>query len=242
MDFMWSQFDGGHVTGAAKAAKGATPPCIPRSSVAMALAEARHHNAPRGQMTVRAEATYDALRSQRDSVARDTEFFSLYEDELGGTLPDRLACVRPHVHTLEHVADVCPSVQTLDASVPQMGKELLDVFRLLDTVLPEQVIDVPKISQDSIQLRLVDRDHRLPQVAVQLVEVRTVLSVALLKQQIAEQTIDIPVLLSLTLGRQPHPQFRVMRQRKGFFAFSPDFKKVRSPPRVRVRGCTGPSS
>ena len=89
-------------------------------------------------------------------------------------------------HSLEHVADVCPSVHTLDAPVPQMGKELLDVFRLLHTVLPVQVIDVPMISQDSVQQRLVDRDHRLPQMAEQLVEVPTVLSLALLQHQIAE--------------------------------------------------------
>ena len=60
-------------------------------SVVMALAEARHHTAPRGLKTARAEATYDALRSQRTSVAGDTEFFSLYEEELGGTRLDRLA-------------------------------------------------------------------------------------------------------------------------------------------------------
>ena len=93
-------------------------------------------------------------------MAGDTEFFSLYEEELGGTRPDRLAVVRPQVrfqrHTLEHVADVCPSVQTLG------------------TMLSEQVIDVPKISQDSIQQRLVDLDFRHPQVADKLVEVPTV--------------------------------------------------------------------
>ena len=64
-------------------------------SVVMALAEARHHTALRSQKTARAEATYDALRSQTTSVAGDTEFFSLYEDELGGTRPDRLFGVRP---------------------------------------------------------------------------------------------------------------------------------------------------
>ena len=52
---------------------------------------------------------------------------------------------------------------------------------------------MPKISQDRIQQRLVDRDHRLPQLAEQLVEVPTVLSLALLQQQLAEQTVDIPV-------------------------------------------------
>ena len=120
------------------------------------------HTAHGDRTTARAEATYDALRSQRKSVAGDTGFFSLYEEELGGTRPDRLAGVRPQVrvqrHTLEHVADVCPSVQTLD------------------TMLSEQVIDVTKISQDSIQQRLVDRDFRHPQMAEQLVEVPTVLS------------------------------------------------------------------
>ena len=66
-----------------------------RMSVAMALAAATHHSAQRGewrvlheaargQRTPSAEATYDALRSQTTSVAGDTEFFSLYEEELGG--------------------------------------------------------------------------------------------------------------------------------------------------------------
>ena len=67
----------------------------------MALAAATHHSAQRGewrdlheaprrQRTASAEATYDALRSQTTSVAGDTDFFSLYEEELGGTRPDRL--------------------------------------------------------------------------------------------------------------------------------------------------------
>ena len=72
----------------------------------MAPAAATHHSsqrgewrdlyeAPRGQRTASAEATYDALRSQTTSVAGDTEFFSLYAEELGGTRPDRLYEVRP---------------------------------------------------------------------------------------------------------------------------------------------------
>ena len=52
-----------------------------------------------------------------------------------------------------------------------MGNELLDVFKL---VLPEQVTDVPQISQDSIQQRLVDRDLGHTQPAEQLVEVPTI--------------------------------------------------------------------
>ena len=65
----------------------------------MALAAALHHsrdvgpvtyNALRSQKTARAEATNTAPRSQTTSVAGDTEFFSLFEEELGGTRPDRL--------------------------------------------------------------------------------------------------------------------------------------------------------
>ena len=62
---------------------------------------------------------------------------------------------------MERVADV----QVLDALVPQKGNQLLEVFRHLDSALPEQVIDVPKISHYSIQRRLVDRDLRHPQMA-----------------------------------------------------------------------------
>ena len=72
------------------------------------------------------------------------------------------------------MADVCPFVHVLDALVPQMGNQLLEVFRHLDSALSEQVIDVPKISHYSVQQRLVDRDLRHPQMAGQLVEVPTV--------------------------------------------------------------------
>ena len=50
----------------------------------MALAAALHHSRDVGPVT------YNALRSQMSSVAGDTEFFSLYEEELGGTRLDRL--------------------------------------------------------------------------------------------------------------------------------------------------------
>ena len=89
---MWSQFDGEHVVEAARRRRERRLRAYlkhARMSVAMALAEARHHTAPRRQTTARAEATNDVPRSQTTSVARDTEFFSLYEEELGGTRPDR---------------------------------------------------------------------------------------------------------------------------------------------------------
>ena len=95
---------------------------------------------------------------------------------------------------MEHEDVICPLVQILDAPVPQLGEQLVDFFRSLDTQLPvEQVIDVPKIYDDSIQPRIVDCDLRCPQIVEQLVEVPTLLSFASLQQQTAEHIVDIPV-------------------------------------------------
>ena len=92
----------------------------------MALAEANHHSAPRRQTTARAEAANNALRSQRNSVAVDTELFSLYEDELEETRPDRLAGVRPKERvsqqTLEQMVDSLPGLSILDAPVPPFSR------------------------------------------------------------------------------------------------------------------------
>ena len=65
----------------------------------MALAAALHHSRDVGSVT------YNALRNQRTSVAGETEFFSLYEEELGGTRPERLAGVRPQVRVLQHIVE-----------------------------------------------------------------------------------------------------------------------------------------
>ena len=85
-------------------------------------------------------------------------------------------------------------MQILDAPVPQMGEQLVYFFKVLDTKLPvEQVIDVPEISDDIVQSRMVVLDLRFPQNAEQLVEVRTVLFFASLQQQTAEHIVNIPV-------------------------------------------------
>ena len=61
--------------------------------------------------------------------------------------------------------------------VPQKGEELADILTLVDTQTPvEQVIAVPKISNDSIQPRLVHCDLRRREIAEQLVEVPTAFS------------------------------------------------------------------
>ena len=84
----------------------------------LALAAALHHS-----RDVR-PVTYNAPRSQTTSVAGNTEFFSLYEEELGGTRPDWLFEVRPQGRdqrrTLEQFVDSSLVVPSLDVPVPQM--------------------------------------------------------------------------------------------------------------------------
>ena len=126
------------------------------------------------------------LRSEHPtSQTASTEYFSIDVEDVpaAGLRPGPVLDPRPQErvpqHTVEHEDAICPFVQILDAPVPQTGEELVHFFRSLDTQLPvEQVIDVPKISDDSIQPRLVDRDLRFPQTVEQLVEVPTILSFA----------------------------------------------------------------
>ena len=87
--------------------------------------------------------------------------------------------------------EVLPYVQILDVPVPQLGGELMEFMQKHDTVLSEQVIEVPKISLDKVpRHRMVDLAHP-PEMAEQLVEVPTIISYSTL--QTIEQTMDIPV-------------------------------------------------
>ena len=74
-------------------------------------------------------------------------------------------------HTAEQMIEsfVPVPVLDLDAPVPQIVDQLVDVLKLFDTAIPEQVIAVPKIPLDSIPHRAVFE----PQLADQLVEVPT---------------------------------------------------------------------
>ena len=150
----------------------------------MALAEARHHT-PRGQTTARAEATYDALRSQTTSVAGDTEFFSLYEEELGGTRLDWLFEVRPQDRDQRRTVE-----QIVDNTLIVSSNQLVEVCRQLDTHIPEQAIEVPKNSSSSRHSRR-RRVRFAQQTAEQLVEVPTIVSYSSLRV-LVEQNIDIP--------------------------------------------------
>ena len=159
-----------------------------QQSIAAALATFQHHSS-RGQRKAKAgeeesETKYTA--KFRTTPPPQPELFQLFEEEPGGLRPTGLVEPRgpqePR-HTVEQMADVAPMVQILDAPVPQMVDQLVDVLKLFDNSVPEQVIDVPKISQDAIPQRTVLCE---PQLAEQLVEVPTV-------PFFVEQTVDIPV-------------------------------------------------
>ena len=126
-------------------------------------------------------------------MAGDTEFFSLYEEELGGTRPDRLYEVRPQERvqrrTVEQIVDNSLFLPTLDVPVPQMENQLVEACRLLDVLIPEQAIEVPKISSPRHSRR---RVRFAKQTAEQLVEVPTIISYSSLRG-IVEQNVDIPV-------------------------------------------------
>ena len=98
--------------------------------------------------------------------------FSLYEEEPSGGRPASLAeppgqQERVPQRSVEPVLETFVPVPSLDVPVAQMVEQLVEVFRLVDTGVPEQVIDVPKItSQDVIPQRAV---LRVPQMAEQLV-------------------------------------------------------------------------
>ena len=70
---------------------------------------------------------------------------------------------------MEQLADDAPRVPTLDVPVSLMVGQLVEVFRHIDTSIPEQVIDVPKISSSCHSRRR--RVRFAEQMAEQLVEV-----------------------------------------------------------------------
>ena len=78
-------------------------------------------------------------------------FFSLFEEEPGGGRPASLAepqgpQEQVQRHTMEQLADVAPMVPSLAVPESQMVDQLVAVIKLVDSVVPEQIIAVPKIS------------------------------------------------------------------------------------------------
>ena len=166
-------------------------------TVRKALATCTHHSAPRRQTKARERHRheYDAVRRQKPPPPQPVLFQSL-EEEPGGGRPAPLPEVagwqaRVQRHAVEHLADLAPLVQILDALVPQMVDQLLEIvqfFRALSPV-PEQVVEVPKLLPYDVPMRAAVRDTQL---AEQLVEVPTIKSFFSL-QRTMEQHVDIPV-------------------------------------------------
>ena len=132
----------------------------------MALSAAAHHSYDkvaagekydglRAQTTDRAgEAANKALQRQKSKTVRDAVFFELFDEDTVGVRPEVLAEPRPQErvqrHTVEYIVDfVCcaPVVQILDAPVPQTVDQLPGVLQFFGrlSIVPEQVIEVPKI-------------------------------------------------------------------------------------------------
>ena len=91
-----------------------------------------------------------------------------------GSLSDPVPQGRVERHVVEHMVETCLFVQILDAPVPQLGNQVLELLQKIvssSSVEPVQVIEVPKIFLDRVPQRIVER--RPPQTAEQLVEVPT---------------------------------------------------------------------
>ena len=66
----------------------------------------------------------------------------MYGEEPGGSRPDRLDGVRPQErvqrHTVEQIVDASPGLPMLDASVPLMVEQLVDVLAFVEAVEQEE--------------------------------------------------------------------------------------------------------
>ena len=97
----------------------------------------------------------------------------------GGSRPDMLAPVsgpqeRVQRHFVEQLVEPVREVPVLDAPVPQMVDQLVDVLKIFNRGLAEQVIEVPKVTlQDVVPQRAV---LRVPQLAEQLVPESVILA------------------------------------------------------------------
>ena len=136
----------------------------------MVLAEKLHHTS-RGQKIARARGEKDEMNFAMGQMTPPSRtaaavYFSM-TPEVGGRLaargrPTPLVEVQPQErvqrHTVQHIDDVSPFVQILDVPVPQIGDQPVDFMKLFDTQSPLEKVDtVPKISQDRIPQRFVDR-------------------------------------------------------------------------------------
>ena len=105
---------------------------------------------------VREEAPH--LTRSEEGQGRGAELFLVFEEEPGGSRPPCLGepwgpQEKVQQRTVEQFADVAPMVQILDIPGPQGGDQLVEACWHLDLPIPEQVIEVPKISSSSRRSR-----------------------------------------------------------------------------------------
>ena len=124
-------------------------------SVAMALAEFTHHTAPRGQRTARAREEGRevhgtvAFRTTVPPPRRSSSTSSRSPVGSGPTCWSRRAHRWGSSGAPWSTSPTWCMVQILDIPVLQVPDQLVEVWRHLDFHIPEQVIEVPKISASS---------------------------------------------------------------------------------------------
>ena len=132
----------------------------------MALAESQHHTAPRRLKMARARKGGRERVAVHGEVLGDPPFLpplllppsqlellQLFEEEPGGVLPASLAeplGLQIRRRTVEPIFETFVAVPSLDVPVLQSVDQPVDVQKILDISVPEQVIDVPKISCQSV--------------------------------------------------------------------------------------------
>ena len=119
-----------------------------RLSVAMALTENSHHAAPRGQTKARAgggarDVLHGCVPEDALPQAAGAQFFSLGDDDVeapAAVRPAPLVEVRPQMEYKRHCGSGFELV--LDVTVPQLGRELVEVPNVVSPVV-EQNVHIP---------------------------------------------------------------------------------------------------
>ena len=132
-----------------------------RMTVAMALAEKLHHSAQRPEMARAGEWGRERTLRRRSgtSPTPQPELFSLYDEEPGGTRPERMPTLsgpqdRVLQHTVQQIVGTVPSLPTLDDTALPMVEQLPDILQFFRALSPdpEQVIEVPKILPEDVSM------------------------------------------------------------------------------------------
>ena len=98
-------------------------------------------------------------------------------------------------HTVDQIVDAVPGLPTLDAPVPLMVEQLVDVLQFVDALEPvvEQVIEVPKIILENIPSQRLVRD---PQLAEQLVDMPTPSPAHVPVSRMEDQLVEVPQIVT----------------------------------------------